>query len=52
MDPETPGYYCSDCGVEVEVLRDGQIVRACGHSDSTVTLQMQATAYGVGRLVQ
>ena len=47
MEPEV--YKCSECGADV-VVTDGEMKRACGHSDAGVIAEISAVAYGESSL--
>jgi hypothetical protein len=46
---EEPRFKCACCGMAVIVL-DGEIIRACPHTDAAVTADCTATAYGESKL--
>jgi hypothetical protein len=49
MEPTT--YKCAECGAVVTIV-DGDPVRACEHSESVITADLQAVAYGQSSLEQ
>ena len=40
---------CAKCGEPVE-MKDGKLVRKCGHADAAVTASVSATVYGKSKV--
>jgi hypothetical protein len=43
------GYSCKECGLSVIILKDGSILRPCGHK-GTIIADMDAIARGISRV--